>query len=228
MQVDDPPVDGEVVVHHALRVEALLDRRADTLPVQAARGSDRGNRVGERADEEAVLAVADDLGHRAARVCDHRRAARHRLDDAEAERLVEADQVQERTRAAEQRCALAGLYRTDVADPVTVDPRRDELARSTPRPGRSRRSSAACPPAPPRRSPRRCPSRGGSCRRRAGSRRRPAPNWNCVHVDAVVDRGDVVECLVPVGVADRDVVARRGRTSRRRARSAATRSRGWS
>ena len=35
---------------------------------------------------------------------------------------------------------------------------------------------------------------------------RPLPRLERVHVDAVVNRRDVVEALVPVGVADRDVV----------------------
>ena len=53
---------------------------------------------------------------------DHRRAARHGLDDAEAERLVEADEVEEGPRSGEQLAAAIGTYGTDVGDPLSAEP----------------------------------------------------------------------------------------------------------
>ena len=91
----------------------MLDGRAHRSPVKAVRQANCGDRLVDRVDEEAVLAVADDLGHRSARVRDHRRSARHRLDDAEAERLVEVDEVQKRPGPAEQVSAALGADGAD-------------------------------------------------------------------------------------------------------------------
>ena len=98
----DPPVDGEVLVHHPLDVEALLDRRAHRgagpAPPQRRprrpprRANRRGSRSRRRGSSRASSRGAGD----------HRGAAGHRLDDAEAERLVEVDEVQQRARATQQ------------------------------------------------------------------------------------------------------------------------------
>ena len=78
-------------------------------------------------DEEAGLAVGDQLRHRAAVERDHRRPARHRLDDAVAERFVEPDEMQQRVRAAEQLRSLVRPTGADERHLVAVDARRDEL-----------------------------------------------------------------------------------------------------
>ena len=97
--------------------------------------------------------------------------------------------------------------RAEVADPVAVERAARRTARSSPGPGRCRRSPAAARRAGRPRSPRRCPCRDGSGRRTAGSRPAAGAELERVDVDAVVDRRDVVERGVAVGVADRDVVA---------------------
>src|SRR5581483_12065546 len=85
-----------------------------------------GDGVVERLDEEAVLAVPHDLDHRSAPPGDHRRAAGHCLDDAEAERLVEVHEMQERERTAEQASAPPWTARADVANVLAVEPRLHE------------------------------------------------------------------------------------------------------
>ena len=103
----DPLVDGQVLVHHPLDIEAFFDRCAHRPPFERRRLADCCDRLLDGLDEETVLTVADQFRHRSARAGDHRGSAGHRLDDAEAERLVEVDQVQERARAAEQFAARA-------------------------------------------------------------------------------------------------------------------------
>ena len=97
-------------------------------------------------DQEAVLAVVDDLGHRAPSEGDDRRAAGHRLDDAEAERLVEVDRGASSARAPPRRSARS--VGTDRADERAHGRRRcaaRPLARSSRGPGRCRRSISGKP-----------------------------------------------------------------------------------
>ena len=118
-----------------------------------------------------VTPSLDQLGHRAAAERDHRRAAGHRLDDAEAERLLEPDEVQQRVGAAEQlrsapparprRCSAPGRRRSRGATalvevPLVLDDAGDDQRQAEP----LRRP----------RSPRPCPCRDGCARRTAGSR----------------------------------------------------------
>ena len=154
-------------------VEAMLDRRAHRRPSSPGRRLYRVDRFLGGPDEEAVLTIADDLGHRSARVGDHRRSARHRLDDAEAERLVEADEMEECARAAEQLAATIGTDRADVPHPLAVETRLDgllEVLAVLDDPGDDQRQIRRLRPP---RSPRPSPSRDGSSRRTAGSR--PVP-----------------------------------------------------
>ena len=58
VELDDTLVEGEVVVHHPLDVEAPFDRRAHGCPVEGARAaSTAATASSTRIDEEAVLAV---------------------------------------------------------------------------------------------------------------------------------------------------------------------------
>src|SRR5581483_11227186 len=82
--------------------------------------------LAEGVDEEAVLGWPDDLAHRAAPSCHDRGPARHRLDDAVAERLVEVDQVRERPRGAGQVRAAVGPDGADVGHAGAVETRFDE------------------------------------------------------------------------------------------------------
>ena len=71
--------------------------------------------------QKSVAALTDDLRQGADASCDHRGAARHRLGDAEAERLVEADEMQERVGSSEHLGAPSGFDRADVLHAVVND-----------------------------------------------------------------------------------------------------------
>src|SRR5436190_12298833 len=101
MQLEHLPIEGEVVVHHPVDVEAPFYRGAHSCPVKRPRRIDGCGGLVERIDEETVHVVTHDLAHRAALSSNHRRATGHRLDDAEAERLVEVDEMQQHPGAAE-------------------------------------------------------------------------------------------------------------------------------
>ena len=68
-------------------------------------------------------ALVNHLGHRAAPVGDDRGAARHGLHDGQAERLVEVDRVQQRSRIAEDIRAAPRADRAEEDDLVPVDMR---------------------------------------------------------------------------------------------------------
>ena len=68
-------------------------------------------------------ALVNDLAHRAAPVGDHRGAARHRLHDGQAERLVEVDRVQQRGRIAEDIGSAPWADRAEEDDLIPVDVR---------------------------------------------------------------------------------------------------------
>ena len=76
------------------RVESTLDRGSDASRSRSADGDRRRDIGSTRKPVVAVARSAPAIEPRAEG--DHRRAAGHRLDDAEPERLVEADQVQQR------------------------------------------------------------------------------------------------------------------------------------
>ena len=94
----------------------------DDRPVHRGGRAHADDRCLERADQEAVHTIADDFGHRSAGMGDHRRSASHRFDDAEAERLVEADEVEERPRTGEEVAAAIGTHGADVRDSFSVEP----------------------------------------------------------------------------------------------------------
>ena len=132
LTADGPPERdaGEqlrVVRHHPRRREALLDVVPAVLPRQGADAADRLDRAVDVVDEEAGAAGADDLGHRPERERDHRGPGGQRLDDREPEGLGEADQVQQRQRAAEQLVALLRADRAQVRDAGRPEVRFDEL-----------------------------------------------------------------------------------------------------
>src|SRR5438445_12337925 len=96
VKLDDALVDGEVVVHHPLDVEARFHRCPHGRAVEVTQGGDRLDRLLLGIDEETVLPGTDDLRHRAASPRNDRRPTSHRLDDAEAEWLVEVAEMQQR------------------------------------------------------------------------------------------------------------------------------------
>ena len=137
---------------------------------------------------------------------DHRRAARHGLDHAEPERLLERDQVQQGTRAAQHRPSFVGSDGADVSDAIAVDVRLHgtlEVLAILDDAGDDQRHPDA---------------RGHVDRLGRALVRMDAPEEQevvprgshereRVHPDAVVDRGLVAEPRMTIGVADRDVVA---------------------
>ena len=174
-------------------------------PVEPAQRLDRVVRLLRRIHQEAVHTVLHEFGHRTAPRGDHRRAARHRLDHAEPEWLLERDEVQQRARASQHRAALIGSHGADVAHAFTVDVRFHRPLEVLPvlhdAGDRQRHADA----------------RGDLDRfGRALVRMDPSEEqevvarsldqWERVHPDAVMDRGLVVELRMTVGIADRDVV----------------------
>src|SRR4029078_1723031 len=91
------------------------DRGTHERPVHRGGRPHADDRFVERGDEKGVYTIADDLRHRSPWMGDHRRSTRHCLDDAEAERLVEGDEVEEGPRSGEE---LAGASRTYAGEAV--------------------------------------------------------------------------------------------------------------
>src|ERR1044072_3641675 len=87
-------VNGDVIFNHALAAEPLLDVAAQGAAIQLPDRAQGGDRRIDAVDDEAGLAVFDDLRHGAAPASDHRGSACHRLDHAEPKGFVEVDQVQ--------------------------------------------------------------------------------------------------------------------------------------
>src|SRR5882757_1898723 len=109
-----PAIDRDVVASHAAGGETLLEARADLLarepPELVVDGFGCGNLA---VDDETGQAMLDDLRYRATAISNHRRAARHRLDHHQAERLGPVDRNQQGDRAAEE-LRLIGV--ADLAD----------------------------------------------------------------------------------------------------------------
>src|SRR5438445_683679 len=101
----DAPEDVLVARDHRFLRESFQHPRTARRRVDLAQSSQRGRRLGRvvlHGNDEARLAVRDDLRHRAAGRGDDRRAARHRLGHHEPERLVPVDREQHRLGAGEQ------------------------------------------------------------------------------------------------------------------------------
>ena len=77
-------------------------------------------------DDEPVRPSSIDFGHGAAPRRDHRRAACHRLDHDEAERLLPVDREERRARVLQQLDLLAVRHLTEVLD-LPAQVRLDEL-----------------------------------------------------------------------------------------------------
>src|SRR6202035_5097204 len=113
-------IGGEIVERHAARGEARLELLADRVPAQIRQAIDGCDRAGLVLDDEAGEAVVDDLGDRAAIVGDDGRAARHRLDHHEAERLRPIDWDEQPDRAAQKSRFLVVADFSDVLDQRAV------------------------------------------------------------------------------------------------------------
>src|SRR3982751_3441275 len=87
-------VNSDVIFNHTLAAEPLLDVAAQGPAIQLSDRPQGGDRRIKAVDDEASLAMFDDLRHRAAPASDHRGSTCHRLDHAKPKGFVEVDQVQ--------------------------------------------------------------------------------------------------------------------------------------
>ena len=74
-------------------------------------------------DYEPAFALDDDLGHGSSAIGDHRSPASHGFDDAEAERLIEADQMEQGSRPTEDCATPLRAHRSQVGDHRVVEVR---------------------------------------------------------------------------------------------------------
>ena len=86
--IDDPAVDADVFIDHAVDPEARHRMLPDAPPIEREHARKLVHHLVEGIDDEAGDAVVDDLAHGAAIEGGDRRAARHRLGQHEAERLA--------------------------------------------------------------------------------------------------------------------------------------------
>ena len=93
---------AQVVRDHPLGREALFGESAAHERVQPVGLLDRVHHLAVVVDDDPGAAVVDHLGDGAVTGGDHRRAARHRLDHHEAERLLPLDREERRPRVLEQ------------------------------------------------------------------------------------------------------------------------------
>ena len=101
LSTEDPLVQVQVVIDHALSREVKLHMCARGLAVQFTESPDR--RYGPldiaRRNQEAADAIGDQLGHRSPLKCDHRCARGHRFDHGKPKWLLKLNQMQQRCRA---------------------------------------------------------------------------------------------------------------------------------
>ena len=96
-------IDVQVVVGHAGGVEPLLERLAAVVPARAIATRPTASTASSTlSTTKPVTPSSIDLGHRAAAQGDDRRAARHRLDHHQAERLRPVDREQQGVGVAEE------------------------------------------------------------------------------------------------------------------------------
>ena len=98
----EPPVDGEIVVCHALDRESALERRPDLGTVEYGQPAYGRRRLRLVVDNKARDALIDNLGYRARPEGYDRRAAGHRFDHHQPERLGPVDREEQRQRVAKE------------------------------------------------------------------------------------------------------------------------------
>lgn len=127
MLLYDRIVDANIIIDHALTAETRGDICMDAYAIKRGDLGQRCYRLIQCVDDPARLGVAHDFRHRSAPVGQHRRAAGHRFNHAQAERLVEADQMQQGACATQQCIALNRPDRADIAHAIAIDMWRDLL-----------------------------------------------------------------------------------------------------
>src|SRR6516164_168417 len=80
-------IDTQIVLRHALHSEAFLKTASDSLTGQLSEPVNCADRATDVLHNEAGYAVVDHFWRRAAIECDNRRAAGHRFDHDQPERL---------------------------------------------------------------------------------------------------------------------------------------------
>ena len=120
-------VGREVVVGHTIEPEVGDGVLLYLRPVECSDLGHRFDSLLDVANKEAGDAFLDELRHRSAPVGDDGRATRHRLDDAIAEWLLEADEVQQRDGAAEHVWSELRPDGAEVAHPHAVDRQCDDV-----------------------------------------------------------------------------------------------------
>src|SRR5581483_2736568 len=128
VRCDERAVSLEVVARHHDGREAFLEDGPHALAFQGGDPVDRGDGLVLGAHDETGHAHVDDLAHRSAIPCDHRRAGGHRLDHHQPERLGPVDGKQQGPRAAEQVALGAVVDLTDELDVLGAREQRLDLA----------------------------------------------------------------------------------------------------
>src|SRR5262249_26163444 len=80
-------IDTQIVLRHAPHGKALLKATSDFLAGQMSKPVNRADRATDVLYNETGYAIVDHFRRRTAIECDHRRAAGHRFDHDQAERL---------------------------------------------------------------------------------------------------------------------------------------------
>src|SRR5262245_1050078 len=107
-----PFIDAHVVFRHARGVKASFEHLPAATAIKTRQTSDRARRFLHILDDETG-AVFHNFRHGAVGPCDHRRAAGHRLDHHQAERLRPINREEQRIRPAQK---FLLLLTADLAD----------------------------------------------------------------------------------------------------------------
>ena len=103
---EHPLVHLEVRIDHAVAAEAGHRILADSTTVERGGSADGKDGLVNIVDQEAGASVVDQLRHRPPTGGHYRRPAGHGLDNAEAEGLLEVDEMEEGISATEKGVAV--------------------------------------------------------------------------------------------------------------------------
>ena len=119
------PINVDIVFRHPCGGKALFETLTHLFPIERNDARQRRDRLFHGFDDGAGDAVLDDLRHRAAAKSQDRRAAGHRLDHGEPERLRPVDREQQRLRVAQELRLLVVVDLADEFDAAAVEQRFD-------------------------------------------------------------------------------------------------------
>src|ERR1017187_9920101 len=122
-RLHQPPVDVDVVPHHARRVEAGVECPPARAAVERRDSRDGPGRLLDAFDDEARHAVLEDLRNRAVPPRDDGRSTGERLDHHQPERLGPVDREEQRGGVPEELLLVASA---DLADVLHEGPRLPE------------------------------------------------------------------------------------------------------